>query len=165
MRTTITLALCLMFIPQPGLAEDSPPNILLIIADQHTGSVMSQRGYSYVTTPGIDKIADAGVTFTRAYTTYPVCKAFRKSMMTGLMPSKAPNATDYPSIGNTLREAGYETVYHGKWHVGETRIDKSAAWHGLKRTIVAKGILVPANESWILSGRNTTNRSSWSPHL
>ncbi len=132
MRISLALALCLMFIPQSGLAEDSPPNILLIIADQHTGSVMSQRGYSYVTTPGIDKIADAGVTFTRAYTTYPVCKAFRKSMMTGLMPSKAPNATDYPSIGNTLREAGYETVYHGKWHVGETRIDKSAEWHGFE---------------------------------
>ncbi len=72
MRTTIPLALCLMFIPQLGLAKDSPPNILLIIADQHTGSAMSQRGYSYVTTPGIDKISDAGVTFTRAYTTYPV---------------------------------------------------------------------------------------------
>lgn len=132
MRTTLTLALCLMFIPQLGLANDSPPNILLIIADQHTGSVMSQRGYSYVSTPGIDKIAEAGVTFTRAYTTYPVCKAFRKSMMTGLMPSKAADATQHPSIGKTLREAGYETVYHGKWHVGETRIDKSAEWHGFE---------------------------------
>ncbi len=132
MRTTITLALCLMLIPQLGLAEDSPPNVLLIIADQHTGSVMSQRGYSYVSTPGIDKIADAGVTFTRAYTTYPVCKAYRKSMMTGLMPSKAPDATQHPSIGKTLSEAGYETVYHGKWHVGETRIGQSTEWHGFE---------------------------------
>ncbi len=132
MKNTITLALCLMFIPALGMAEDSPPNILLIIADQHTGSVMSQRGYSYVSTPGLDKIADAGVTFTRAYTTYPVCKAFRKSMMTGMMPSQVPDATQYPSIGRTLSEAGYETVYHGKWHVGETRIDKSAEWHGFE---------------------------------
>jgi len=132
MRTSITLALCLMLIPALGMAEDSPPNILLIIADQHTGSVMSQRGYSHITTPGIDKIADAGVTFTRAYTPYPVCKAFRKSMMTGLMPSKLPDPTQYPSIGKTLSEAGYETVYHGKWHVGETRIQKSAEWHGFE---------------------------------
>jgi len=132
MRNAFTLALCLMLIPTLGMAEDSPPNILLIIADQHTGSVMSQRGYSYVTTPGIDKIADAGVTFTRAYTTYPVCTAFRKSMMTGMMPSKVPNAMQSPSIGNTLREAGYETVYHGKWHVGETKIKSSAEWHGFE---------------------------------
>lgn len=132
MRKTITLALCLMLIPALGMAKDSPPNILLIIADQHTGSVMSQRGYSYIKTPGIDKIAEAGVTFTRAYTTYPVCKAFRKSMMTGLLPSKISDATRHPSLGKTLNEAGYETVYHGKWHVGETRIDKSADWHGFE---------------------------------
>ena len=132
MRNAFTLALCLMLIPTLGMAEDSPPNILLIIADQHTGSVMSQRGYSHITTPGIDKIADAGVTFTRAYTMYPVCTAFRKSMMTGMMPSKVPNAMQSPSIGNTLREAGYETVYHGKWHVGETKIKSSAEWHGFE---------------------------------
>ena len=132
MRIARGLALCLVFITQACMAESSPPNILLIITDQHTGSVMSQRGYDYVTTPGIDKIADAGVTFTRAYTTYPVCKAFRKSMMTGLMPSKVPEATEYQSIGRTLKEAGYETAYHGKWHVGETQIDKSAKWHGFE---------------------------------
>jgi len=132
MKKTIGLALCLMSIPTLGMAEDSPPNILLIIADQHTGSVMTQRGYPYVTTPGIDKIADAGVTFTRAYTPYPVCKAYRKSVMTGLMPSKLDDPTQYPSIGKTLSEAGYETVYHGKWHVGETRINKSAEWHGFE---------------------------------
>jgi arylsulfatase A-like enzyme len=132
MRKTFALVLGLLLIPQLSVAKDSSPNILLIIADQHTGSVMSQRGYSHVTTPGIDKIADAGVTFTRAYTPYPVCKAYRKSMMTGLMPSKLDDPTQYPSIGKTLSEAGYETVYHGKWHVGETRINKSADWHGFE---------------------------------
>jgi arylsulfatase A-like enzyme len=132
MRIAIALALCLIFIPQPGLTKDSPPNILLIIADQHTGSVMTQRGYPYVTTPGIDKIADSGVTFTRAYTTYPVCKSYRKSVMTGLMPSKIADTTQHKSIGTTMQEAGYETVYHGKWHVGETRIKRVADWHGFE---------------------------------
>ena len=132
MRNVLALVFSLMFIPQLCMAGGSPPNILLIIADQHTGSVMTQRGYSHITTPGIDKIADAGVTFTRAYTTYPVCKAYRKSMMTGLMPSKIPDATQQPSIGKTLSEAGYETVYHGKWHVGETRINKVTDWHGFE---------------------------------
>ena len=53
-------------------------------------------------------------------------------MMTGLMPSKAPDITQHPSNGKTLSGAGYEAVYHGKWHVGETRIDKSAEWHGFE---------------------------------
>ena len=132
MTTRLLLALCLLNLSLTSLAEDNPPNILLIIADQHTGSIMTQRGYEHVTTPGIDKIADSGVTFTRAYTPYPVCKAYRKSMMTGLMPSKIENATDHPSLGKTLRDAGYETIYHGKWHVGETRISRVADWHGFE---------------------------------
>ncbi len=104
MRKIFALIACLALVPHTVHAGDSPPNILLIIADQHTGSIMTQRGYSHITTPGIDKIADSGVTFTRGYTTYPVCKAYRKSVMTGMMPSKLPDATDAPSIGKTLSE-------------------------------------------------------------
>jgi hypothetical protein len=55
--------LSLLFVLQAAWASDSPPNILLIIADQHTGSVMTQRGYEHIKTPGIDRIADNGVTF------------------------------------------------------------------------------------------------------
>jgi arylsulfatase A-like enzyme len=53
-------------------------------------------------------------------------------MMTGMMPSKLDDPTQFPSIGKTLSDAGYETVYHGKWHVGETRINKVADWHGFE---------------------------------
>ena len=132
MKIALILLLFLVFIPRVSMAGDSPPNILLIITDQHTGSVMTQRGYEHVTTPGIDKIADEGVTFTRAYTTYPVCTAYRQSVMTGMMSSKLPDPTQYPSIGKTLADAGYETVYHGKWHVGNTKIKKVADWHGFE---------------------------------
>ena len=132
MRHALAFIFGLLIIPQLGAAKNAPPNILLIISDQHTGSVMTQRGYEYIKTPGIDKIADSGVTFTRAYTTYPVCTAYRKSLMTGMMPSKVPEATQKPSIGKTLADAGYETVYHGKWHVGKTRISKVADWHGFE---------------------------------
>ncbi|MBT8058351.1 MAG: alginate lyase family protein [Gammaproteobacteria bacterium] len=132
MRLSVALTACLVLVSQTACAGEQPPNILLIIADQHTGSVMTQRGYEHITTPGIDKIADAGVTFTRAYTPYPVCTAYRKSMMTGLMPSKITDATDHPSLGAAMQAAGYETVYHGKWHVGRTRISKVADWHGFE---------------------------------
>ena len=126
------LALCMLLAPQLAIAGESPPNILLIITDQHTGSIMSQRDYPYMETPGIDKIAESGVTFTRAYTTYPVCTAYRQSMMTGMMSSKLEDPTQFPSIGKTMAEAGYETIYHGKWHVGNTRIRRVADWHGFE---------------------------------
>jgi arylsulfatase A-like enzyme len=114
------------------------PNVLLIINDQHNGSIMTQRGYPYVDTPAIDRLAAEGVTFTRAYTTYPICKAMRYSLMTGMMVSqvcpdcsgKFQNVTSRKSLGTRMREAGYETAYFGKWHVGQTGLGEVADWHG-----------------------------------
>jgi len=126
----IYFLLVFVFISFTGLGQDNRPNILVIITDQHSGKVMTQTGYEYIKTPGIDKIADQGVTFTRSYVTYPVCMSSRRSFMTGLMPSKAEPPTDYPSIGSVLSENGYETVYRGKWHVGSTDINEVREWHG-----------------------------------
>jgi arylsulfatase A-like enzyme len=114
------------------IGQVGPPNILVIITDQHSGTIMNQRGYTEISTPGINKIAEQGVTFTRSYCTYPVCMSSRRSFMTGLMPSKAEPPTDFPSIGNMLAENGYETAYLGKWHVGSTDIDEVSNWHGFQ---------------------------------
>ncbi|MBP0904049.1 sulfatase [Mariniflexile gromovii] len=109
------------------------PNILLIISDQHSGRVMSQVGYKHVNTPGIDKLADEGVTFTRSYCTYPVCMASRASLMTGYMPNKSnSNLMAYNSIGKTLKETGYTTAYFGKWHVSNSKIKEVEDWHGFE---------------------------------
>ncbi|HKK63059.1 MAG TPA: DNRLRE domain-containing protein [Bacteroidales bacterium] len=112
--------------------QQDRPNILVIITDQHSGTVMNQTGYTEIETPGINKIAEQGVTFTRSYCTYPVCMSSRRSIMTGLMPSKAEPPTDFPSIGSMLAENGYETAYRGRWHVGSTDIDEVKDWHGFQ---------------------------------
>lgn len=132
MKTISMLVLGLVYAATTAAAEPGQPNVLLIITDQHTGSVMTQRGYEHIETPGIDRIADQGVTFSRAYTTYPVCTAYRASLMTGKMPSQVPDPTQFKSLGKSMAEAGYETVYHGKWHVGSTKIGKVADWHGFE---------------------------------
>lgn len=126
--------LMMIFVFQNQYAQDKEvekPNVLLIISDQHAGRVMTQTGYSYVKTPGIDKLAAEGVTYTRSYCTYPVCMASRASIMTGMMPSKSnKNLMNYNSIGKTLKNVGYNTAYFGKWHVSNTKIKEVADWHG-----------------------------------
>ncbi|HKI88394.1 MAG TPA: sulfatase-like hydrolase/transferase, partial [Draconibacterium sp.] len=121
-------------VPVIGKAQDSRPNILLLITDEHSGKVMTQTGYPYVETPGIDKLAAEGVTFTRSYCTYPVCVASRASIITGMMPGKSntKKLTSYPSIGNVIKNAGYQTAYFGKWHVAKSKMDKVADWHGFE---------------------------------
>ncbi len=136
----ILLILASLALINGAWAQDKP-NILLIIVDQHTGSVMTQRGYPHISTPGIDKIAEAGVTFTRAYTPYPICKGMRQSLMTGVLVSqvcpectdKFENTTSLPSIGTRMKDAGYETRYYGKWHVGQTGLNEVAYWHGFEK--------------------------------
>lgn len=109
------------------------PNVLVILSDQHSGKVMTQTGYKHVSTPGIDKLAKEGVTFTRSYCTYPVCMSSRASLMTGYMPSKSnTNITQFPSLGKVIKDAGYDTAYFGKWHVSKTKLNKVADWHGFE---------------------------------
>jgi len=107
------------------------PNFLLIIADDlGTGHVGWQN--PKVKTPHLDKLANAGVKLDRHYVA-PVCSPTRVSFMSGRYWSRFgcnnpigshPTATDYAmrpgtaTIGTTMKKAGYQTCFVGKWHLG-----------------------------------------------
>ncbi|UXX79405.1 DNRLRE domain-containing protein [Reichenbachiella carrageenanivorans] len=126
------LIILLFLVARLGLAQDPPPNIIVIITDQHTGKIMTQRGYNHISTPGIDKLVAEGTLFTKSYATYPVCTFSRKSMITGVMPHKLDDVTVATSVGKTMKDNGYDTGYFGKWHVGTTDMDDIEAWHGFE---------------------------------
>ena len=66
------------------MAKESPkPNILLIISDDHSAPYLSCYGNSNIKTPNIDRIANEGIRFDRAYVTAPQCVPSRASIMTG----------------------------------------------------------------------------------
>jgi arylsulfatase A-like enzyme len=74
----------------------------------------------------MDRLAERGVRFDRAYCPEPVCGPSRASMLTGRMPhetgvtsnsSGGPSEFADESLGSLLRDAGYETAYAGKWHL------------------------------------------------
>jgi choline-sulfatase len=106
------------------------PNLLIIITDQQTHSLMSCAGTPWVSTPHLDRLARGGTRFTRAYCSDPVCVPSRFSLFTGRMPSAigmrgnggrdlhAFSADDDLScLGHRLRAAGYRTLYGGKVHL------------------------------------------------
>lgn len=109
----------------------SPPNILVILTDQQSASAMSCAGNPYLRTPAMDRLAERGVRFTDAYTTFPLCTPSRGSMWTGLMPhqhgavhvrgehGRLRRELLGRSIGHLFTEAGYRCGYGGKWHVGD----------------------------------------------
>ena len=97
-------------------------NILLITSDQQHWNTLGALNPE-IQTPALDKLAAAGVTFTRAYCPNPTCTPTRSSMITGKYPSqhgayslgtKLPESE--ATLGEHLRDAGYRTALVGKAH-------------------------------------------------
>ena len=115
------------------------PNILYIFTDQQCAEAMSCTGNSYLNTPAMDSLAEAGIRFENAYCTYPLCTPSRASMFTGMMPHQIgitengmpiDEAFRDRELGHVLSNAGYECVYGGKWHVPQIAIPEG---HGFRR--------------------------------
>lgn len=117
-------------------ASPERPNVLLIVADNQSASLLGTYGNRDIDTPNIDRIAAAGVVFENAFAASGVCSPTRAALLTGLMPSQTGvhNALptdaqrigieDWSAIGEfrtlpyTLSAAGYETALIGKYHLG-----------------------------------------------
>ena len=104
----------------------SRPNVLLIVSEDN-GPELGCYGDPYVRTPNLDRLADEGVRFERAFVPYPVCSPSRACFLTGLYPHqngqiglathKFAMYRQWPNLVSLLKEAGYRTGYLGKIHV------------------------------------------------
>jgi arylsulfatase A-like enzyme len=136
-------------------ANRSRPNVLLIMADQHNANVMGNAGHPVVKTPWLDRLADSGVRFDRAYCQDGICVPSRTSLMTGLYPRTTgcldnPNKPPYPDklfpLQHIFQSNGYRTGCFGKRHlpnIGELAL----GWDRSATTINPK--LDPSEENYI----------------
>ena len=72
----------------PRVAEDSRPNVVLIMTDNHGAWTLGCYGNRDIRTPHIDRLAAEGTLFTRAFASNPVCSPTRATFLTGLIPSQ-----------------------------------------------------------------------------
>jgi arylsulfatase A-like enzyme len=103
------------------------PNVLLIMTDQQTIHMMSAMGNKALHTPAMDQLAGSGVMFYQSYCTSPVCAPARSSIISGLMPHQTGvewngdiMKDQVNNMGEVFRQAGYETIWAGKWHLPES---------------------------------------------
>jgi choline-sulfatase len=108
----------------PARATPTRPNFLVVLCDQLGLDALGVHGCPDVHTPHLDRLAHRGTTFLESHSTNPVCSPARSSLMTGRMPvetgvttNNRPIHASCPNLGQWLRQAGYETVYCGKWHL------------------------------------------------
>ena len=112
--------------PGPNAASASPPNILVLVADDAGWRDVGAYGNDVIRTPNVDRLAETGLTYERAFLTTPQCSPSRISMLTG----KYPHATGAEDLHMPLpehetilptylrREAGYLTGIMRKRHLG-----------------------------------------------
>ena len=126
----------------PGAAAPAErPNILFILVDDLRWDEMD---YPFVQVPNLRRIAREGVRFNNAFVGTPLCSPSRASFLTGQYAHKhgikdntdrSPRSHELVTFPRLLHDAGYETAFMGKWHMG---LDDSAR-SGFDHWISVKG--------------------------
>lgn len=152
----------LLFLSACSPAEESDtstvqPNVLLIFTDQQNIEMMSAMGNPNLHTPNMDRLAARGVMFKNAYCTSPVCGPARSSIVTGLMPHQTgvewngdSIKAEVSNVGEIFREAGYRTVWGGKWHLPESYPQRTKAKHRHIRGFELLPFRDPDIQNWML---------------
>lgn len=100
------------------------PNFIFIITDSQ-GAVMTGCYRKLpVKTPNLDRLAEKGMVFNRAYTTCPLCTPARAAIFTGIYAHTSGPWTNNLALGDNIKtmgqrfeDQGYDTAYAGKWHL------------------------------------------------
>lgn len=127
----------------PAEAQPQKPNIIVLISDDTAWGDLGCYGGGVgrgMPTPNLDRMAREGMQFWSFYG-QPSCTPGRAAMITGRIPNRSGMTTvafqgqggglpaaewTYASI---LKQAGYNTFFAGKWHLGEAD-DSMPTAHG-----------------------------------
>ena len=128
-RYTIAISLVYWILAGPvstalfASPQESRPNLLVIVADDHAAWTLGSDGDPNRATPNLDALARQGTLFQRAYCNSPVCTPSRQSLITGKLPHSigvtqlsTRLSDDVLTIGQWLRDRNYATIAIGKMH-------------------------------------------------
>lgn len=109
----------------------SLPNFVLILADDLGAEDLSPFGHESIMTPNLQRLAEGGMRFERAFVTTSSCSPSRASLITGRYPHQTdaeqlhwPVPASQVTFVEKLREKGYWAGAAGKWHLGDEIRDR-----------------------------------------
>lgn len=117
-------------------ARASGPNVLFISVDDLNDWIEPLGGHPQAKTPNLSRLAERGVTFSRAYCQAPSCNPSRASLMTGIRPSTSGVYINQAAWRKAMPDAvtlpqhfmlhGYEVLGGGKTFHGPQ--NEAASW-------------------------------------
>ncbi len=131
------------FLLRDSVADQRPPNVIVILADDLGWGDVSCYGAKAIETPHIDALAANGLRFTDGYCSASTCTPTRYSLLTGtyafrvkgtgIAPPNSPALIQpgTPTLASIFQDAGYRTAVIGKWHLGLGTKETGPDWNGL----------------------------------
>lgn len=163
-------------------ASAQQKNIIFILADDHRYDAMGfMKKVPWLETPGLDRLAAGGMHVKNAFVTTALCSPSRASILTGMyahshtvVDNAAPEPANILYFPQLLQQAGYQTAFFGKWHMGDEGDQPRKGfdhWEGLRGqgeyynpTLNIDGKRVKYTDSTYIADLLTDHALDWMKH-
>ncbi|MBO0939761.1 sulfatase [Fibrella sp. HMF5335] len=140
-------------------------NIIFILSDDHRYDAMGfMNKFAGLQTPNLDRLARNGAHVQNAFVSTALCSPSRASILSGqyahthkVVDNFAPLPKNLKFFPQYLQEAGYQTAFLGKWHMGNTGDDPQP---GFNYWLSFKGQGVYVNPTFNINGKQVSYTDS-----
>ena len=146
MRPTLLFLSCFL-VCYFARAADTPPNIVMIVSDDHLWSDYGFMGHPHIKTPNLDKLAGESLTFRRGYVPSSLCCPSLASIITGLYPHQHRITSNDPPIPAGMKPGAFQAspLFEEGREVMSKHLESAGT---LPQRLAAKGYLSLQTGKW-----------------